>query len=181
MREIEVKFLNIDVAKTQNKLKELGAKKEYDELFEEWLYARPEWKAKRGRVRLRKQSNKLLLAYKETLQETSKGNTEIEFEVSNKNDALEFLSKLGFDEPRYQQKRRIHYVLGGVSIDIDFWPLLPPMIEIESTSLKKAEKVAQQLGFDLNNACNLDAFQIYTQIYKIDLNTIKDLRFDLEK
>ena len=178
MREIEIKFLNIDVQETKKRLKEIGANLEYDELFEEWLFARPEWKAKRGRVRLRKQSNKLLLAYKETLQETSKGNTEIEFEVLNKEAALEFLLKLDFEEPRYQQKRRIHYVIEDVSVDIDFWPLLPPMIEIEALSLAKAEHVATKLGFTLAAACNLDAFQIYTTVYNIDINSITNLVFE---
>lgn len=178
MREIEIKFLNIDVQETKKRLNEIGAKLEYDELFEEWLFARPEWKAKRGRVRLRKQSNKLLLAYKETLQETSKGNTEIEFEVLNKEAALEFLLKLDFEEPRYQQKRRIHYVIEDVSVDIDFWPLLPPMIEIEAPSLAKAEHVASKLGFTIADACNLDAFQIYTTVYNIDLNSITNLVFE---
>ena len=178
MREIEIKFLNIDVQETKKRLKEIGANLEYDELFEEWLFARPEWKAKRGRVRLRKQSNKLLLAYKETLQETSKGNTEIEFEVLNKEAALEFLLKLDFEEPRYQQKRRIHYVIEDVSVDIDFWPLLPPMIEIEALSLAKAEHVATKLGFTLAAACNLDAFQMYTTVYNIDINSITNLVFE---
>ena len=178
MREIEIKFLNIDVQETKKRLKEIGANLEYDELFEEWLFARPEWKAKRGRVRLRKQSNKLLLAYKETLQATSQGNLEIEFEVKNKEAALAFLHKLDFSEPRYQQKRRIHYALNDISIDIDFRPQLPPMIEIEAPSLAKAEHVASKLGFTIADACNLDAFQIYTTVYNIDLNSITNLVFE---
>lgn len=179
MHEIEIKFLEIDVEKLQKRLKQLGASLVYDDLFEEWLFARPEWKEKRGRVRLRKQANTTLIAYKETLQETSLGNTEIEFEVNDQQSALEFLNKLNFQEQRYQQKRRIHYVLKDVAIDIDFWPLLPPMVEIESASLEKSKHVAKQLGFDLAKACNLDAFQIYTQIYHINLNEITNLTFDL--
>jgi hypothetical protein len=97
------------------------------------------------------------LAYKETTQTTNKGNLEIEFRVPDAEKARLFIEKMGLGEPRIQQKRRIHYVLKDISIDIDFWPMLPPILE--------------------DKRCDLDAFQIYTEIYKIPIGGMKELVF----
>ena len=177
MNDIEVRFLNINSKELQKKLVDLGAKKISDEMLEEWLFSKPEWKVFSGRVRVRKQGEKVEVAYKETKQETSKGNLEIEFVVSNVKSALYFLEKLGLTNPRHQQKRRVHYVINNVSVDIDFWPRIPPFVEIEAASLKQVKTIAGQLGFDMKDSCELDAFQVYKQVYKIDLSKVQELVF----
>lgn len=177
MEEIEVKFLDIKVDKVEEKLKSLSAKKVYDQVFEEWIFKKPEWEKFYGRVRVRKQGKKVEMSYKETRQRTSKGNLEIEFSVGDAKLAVEFLNKLGIENVRHQQKRRIHYKLNDVFIDIDFWPKLPPYVEIEGTNLNKIGDIVSKLGFSMKDKCELDAFQIYTHIYKIDITKIKELVF----
>ena len=147
-------------------------------MFEEWLYAKPEWKSFSGRVRIRKDGERVQVAYKETRQETSKGNIEIEFEVSDVKAAQEFLEKMGLTDPRHQQKRRISYKLDGVGIDIDFWPKIPPYVEIEAPTLKEIETVARKVGLDMKNVCNLDALQVIQQVYHVDLSGVKEYIFD---
>jgi len=177
VEEIEVRFLNINPSDLEAKLIKLKAEKISDEMFEEWLFSQPEWEKSHGRVRLRKQSQKIELSYKETTQATSKGNLEIEFTVNNETAALEFLNKLGFKNPRHQQKRRVHFVLGDISIDIDFWPKIPPCLEIEGPNLKQIREVVKKLGLDMKDRCELDAFQTYKQIYGIDLTEVTELVF----
>lgn len=169
MNEIEVRFLEVDVDDLEKRLKTLGTKKLSDSILEEWLFVRPEWKERNGRLRIRKGPDKVEVAYKETTQNTSKGNKEIEFEIDTIEKALEFVEKMGLTNPRHQQKRRISYLLNDVSIDIDFWPQIPPYVEIEADSLDKIEEAAKKLGFDMKEVCTLDAFQVIKQIYKIDL------------
>lgn len=177
MKEIEIRFLDISPNDLQKKLIKLGAKKISDEMLEEWLFAKPEWKPVNGRVRVRKQGEKTEVAYKETKQQTSKGNLELEFVVSDAETALQFLEKLGLSVPRHQQKRRVHYILDNVSIDIDFWPKIPPLVEIEAPTLEQVKQIAEKLGFDMKDKCELDAFQVYKKVYGIDLTEVKELVF----
>ncbi len=85
MQEIEVKFLDVDPDVVEKKLLALGAKKEFDAVFEEWIFQKPEWKETHGRVRVRIENGRVQVAYKETINKTSDGNTEIELPAYNPN------------------------------------------------------------------------------------------------
>ncbi len=178
MQEIELKFLEVNPEEVGRKLEKLGAVKEKDEVLEEWIFMKPEWKPVLGRVRVRKSETKVELAYKETTQKTGVGNLEIEFEVSDAEAAGEFVKKMGVKLSRHQQKRRISYRLGEINIDVDFWPRIPPMVEIEGEDRRELEKLARKLGFDLGKVVELDAAQIYRQVYGIDINEIEELVFE---
>lgn len=177
MQEIEIKFLNVDPAALEWKILQLGGSKVSNILFEEWIFKKPDWKATNGRVRLRKSESKIFVSYKETTQSTASGNTEIEFEVSDSAAATEFIKKLDVPLVRHQQKRRIHFELKGASIDIDFWPKIPPYVEIEAESEPLISSIAMQLGFDISQSVGLDAAEIYKQKYNIDVEEIKELVF----
>lgn len=177
MQEREIKFLDIDVADLEKKLQAIGAQKQYDEVFEEWIFVKAEWKTKRGRVRVRKGNGKVELAYKETTKGTGQGNIEIEFGITDAKKAKAFIEKMGLENIRHQQKRRLHYIFKGVEIDIDFWPMIPAYVEIEGENLEQLEAVATQLGFDLTKKVELDAVQIYKDIYGIDVGAVKNLTF----
>lgn len=177
MHEIEIKFLEVDVEDVEQKLKTLGAIKQFDQVFEEWVFQKPQWREKSGRIRLRKTSNITQLCYKETIQDTSKGNLEVEVEVDDAANMLAILDKLDLGRSRRQQKRRIEYKLNNVLVDIDFWPLIPPYVEIEGDSYEDMAKVAKLLEFDMEQACQLDAFQVYDKIYNIDIRKIDNLTF----
>ena len=177
MDEIEIKFLAVNPSAIEAKILLLGAKKVYDHVFEEWIFKKPEWQDYRGRVRIRAEKDKITIAYKETTKKTSEGNIEIEFTVSDKEQAVAFLEKLDVPLARHQQKRRIHFLLGSVEIDIDFWPKIPPMIEIEGKRLEELENVAKQLGFAMKDMCTLDALQIIQDVYHVDLTNVKEYVF----
>ncbi|MGI8420453.1 MAG: class IV adenylate cyclase [Candidatus Levyibacteriota bacterium] len=178
MNEIEIKFLNVDAAAVESKLLSLGAQKVYDHLFEEWIFQKPEGADSRGRVRVRAEKDKTTVAYKETTKKTSEGNVEIEFSVSDQEQAVQFMQKLGIPLVRHQQKRRIHFLLNNVEIDIDFWPKIPPLIEIEGKTLDELEYVAKQLGFEMKDTCTLDALQIIQDVYHVDLASVREYIFD---
>lgn len=177
--EIEIKFLDINPEEIKLKLKRLNAKKVSDEILEEWIYKDPRWLPFKGRIRIRKEGSKTLLSYKETTKKTSEGNLEIEFHVDNHDAAKAFVDKLNIPLVRHQQKRRIHYELDSIAIDIDFWPLIPPMIEIEGETLEKIKAVAEKLGLKQETA--VDALQIHQETYGIDLNKVKEMTFTKEQ
>ncbi len=175
-KEIEVKYLNIDVKDLQRRLKQLKAKKHFDSIFEEWLFYRSEWAGTHGRIRIRKHGKIIKMAYKETIKSTLAGNVEAEFIVDNLEAGTTFAKKMS-PLRRHQQKRRISYELNGVMIDIDFWPKLPPMVEIEGTSKKKVEKMAKILELEKYERSELDAYWVYKKVYNIDLDKVKELVF----
>ena len=177
MNEIEIKFLDVDPKKVESTLIAKGAKKIYDHVFEEWIFQKPEWEKYRGRVRVRVEKDRTVVAYKETTRKTGEGNPEIEFMVDNKDQAIEFLTKIGIPLLRHQQKRRIHFILDNVEIDIDFWPQIPPLVEIEGKNMREIKAVVQKLGFSMNDICELDAKQIITDIYHVNIDTLKEYVF----
>ncbi len=178
MQEIEIKFLEVDPEELGQKLIDLGAKKISDEIFEEWIFWRDEWSSVHGRVRIRKDSKKIQLAYKETTQHSSKGNVEIEFGIDDIEAAKDFMLKMGAKLQRHQQKRRIHFALRNIAIDIDFWPLIPPMVEIEGEDVEELEQLAIQLELEGSTRSELDAFQIYEEVYKVPIREMKELVFE---
>jgi adenylate cyclase class 2 len=178
MNEIEIKFLEVDPEDLGKKLTDLGAKKISDQMLEEWIFWREDWKAMRGRVRIRSDAGKVQLAYKETTGDASNGNLEIEFVVSDAEQAKEFMLKMGAELARHQQKRRVHYELKNIAIDIDFWPLIPPYVEIEGDNLEELEQLATQLQLDGRTRTELDAFAIYQDVYHIAIGEMKELVFE---
>ncbi|MGH7204423.1 MAG: class IV adenylate cyclase [Candidatus Levyibacteriota bacterium] len=178
MDEVEIKFLDINPVAVEAKLLSLGAQKVFDHMFEEWIFQKPEWADYRGRVRVRAENDKTTIAYKDTTKKTSEGNVEIEFSASDQEKAVQFIEKLGIPLVRHQQKRRIHFLLNDVEIDIDFWPKIPPLVEIEGKTLDALEYVAKQLGFEMKATCTLDALQIIQDIYHVDLNSVREYIFD---
>lgn len=177
MQEIEVKFLDVDPVAMEELLEDVGAERVFDEVFEEWIFQKAEWLPVHGRVRLRMNQDKAILTYKETVRDSSEGNTEIEFLVSDRDQALAFIEKMGIPMIRHQQKRRIHYKFDGAVVEIDFWPQIPPLVEIEADSKETIERVATKLGFDMENACEMDARRVIKDIYGVDVDSMKEYVF----
>ncbi len=175
-KEIEVKYLDIDVKKLQNLLKKYKAEKLFDTMFEEWIFFHDEWRPKRGRIRIRKHGDDIIMTYKETIGSTLEGNYETEFKVDDIKAATSFAKKMA-PLRRHQQKRRIAYKLDGVMVEIDFWPMLPAMVEIEGKSKVAVEKMVNKLALTEYERNESDAFWVYKDVYKIDLDKIKELVF----
>lgn len=180
--EIEAKFLEIDVPQIQKKLKTLGAKKIFDKTFKEWIFqgageTQKEWERTFKRIRIRDQEDKVFMTLKENKKWGLSDTVEIEFEVSSASKAKELLEASGISEIRFQEKRRIHYKLDNVDIEIDYWPQLPPLLEIEAKSELEVKEMAKRLGLDFRKAVFIDARQVYKRYYHIDIMDMKELKF----
>lgn len=91
-------------------------------------------------------------------------------------EANEFLEQLGFAYRNYQEKRRITYFVNNIKVDIDFWPLIPPYMEIESTDEKIKETIdLLNLGDYEIVSCNTE--EVYKK-YNINIYDYRELRLD---
>ena len=157
MEEFEIKFLEVDVPELKKKLLEIGAKKvgEYD--YRRMLLDYPDNKMgdMHAWIRLRTDGKESTLTYKQRLGVKSndgsiqdEGMKEIEVVIDSYEKTFELLKAIGLVVKRKEGNRRIRYKKDDTVFDIDFWPFIPPYIEVESSSLKKVKDAAIELGFD---------------------------------
>jgi adenylate cyclase class 2 len=180
--EIEAKFLEIDPTDIEEKLKKLGAQKVFDKVFKEWIFQakgdrQKEWEKTFKRIRIRDQEDKVFMTLKENKKFGFSDTEEIEFEVSSADEAREFLEKSDISQIRFQEKRRVHFKLDNIDIEIDYWPQIPPLLEIEADSEAKVRAMAKELGLDFRKAVFVDARQVYKRYYHIDIMKMKELKF----
>jgi len=174
--EYEVKILDVDVKTIQMKLRKFGAKKVFDRLMRRYVY---DTKPPRHNawLRLRDDGGEVTLAYKSIDDESRiEGTKEIEVVVSDFDKLHQLLRHIGFVHKAYQENRRVHYELDGVCIEIDFWPKIPPYVEIEGNSRKEVLAMVKKLGFGSSQTTSANTRTIFRK-YGIDIYKFKELRF----
>ncbi len=150
--EYELRILNIDKDAVIKKLESLGARKVHDEVVQQrYIMDFPDnrlWKSD-GWVRVRKVGDERVeLTYKNrTHPHTVDSTHEVCFEVSNADEALDFLKEIGLEVKRFQENKRIKYRKNNVFYDIDTWPGKQPYVEIESDNEQDVWKAVAMLGF----------------------------------
>lgn len=174
--EIEERVLEVEVDKIIEKLNELNAVKAGEWEQKRYVY---DFNPKRENewIRLRTNGETTTLTYKNIEENNIDGTKELEIEVSNFDDTNTMLNVLGYKSKAYQENKRIRYYLNDVEIDIDFWPLIPPYMEIEGKSIESVKEVEKILEVDESKITALNCQDIYLGVYGIDIKTIKELRF----
>ena len=115
---------------------------------------------------MRDEGDKITMAYKNVpLNSSIDQQKEIEFEISDMEAGIEFLSTLGARMTNYSETLRERWDLDGVEIDIDTWPHLEPYVEIEGKSENAVQKASEKLGFDWSDAKFCGAGRIYEMVY----------------
>lgn len=186
MEEFEIKFLEVDVSALEKKLLKIGATKtgEYNYIRRTFDYPDYRLDDKHKWLRVRTDGKETTLTYKERLGVKSNdtsipddGMKEVEVIVSDFEKTCEIIKSIGFVMKHEAKNKRIRYVKGDVVFDIDFWPQLPPYIEIESTSLQKAKDAAHELGFDGEKGIICSVNQVYKK-YGINLHDFRSITFE---
>lgn len=177
--EYEVRVLEIDKEQIEKRLKELGAEFKWDKIQRRYVYdfiprIDGKW------IRLRTNGEKTTLTIKNLVSSKIDGTQELEVEVDNFERCHLILKELGYEPKGYQENRRIQYMLNGVEVDIDFWPLIPTYIEIEGPSEEAVYKTLEALGFDKSAAVTRDVEGVYLD-YGHKLEEIYDLRLEEER
>ena len=174
--EIEERVLEINPEEIIKKLEDLKATKVGEWNQKRYVYdfnpiRENEW------IRLRTNGESTTLTYKNIEKNSIDGTKELEVEVSDFDETNQLLNVLGYKAKGYQENKRIRYILNNVEVDIDFWPLIPPYLEIEATSVDDIRKVEELLEIDKNKITTLNCQDIYKDIYGINIKEIKELKF----
>lgn len=170
MEEFEIKFLEVNVPELERKLLEIGAQKVGEYNYSRALFDYPDLRMNQRDAWLRLRTNgvETTFAYKERIGASSsdgstsdEGMKEIEVVVDNYEKTCELLKSIGLIVKREEKNKRVRYKKSDAVFDIDFWPQIPPYLEVESTSLAKAEAAARELGFDPKDSFVYSAKQVY--------------------
>ena len=177
--EYEVRVLEVDVKKLKKRLEELGATLQWDLVQRRYVYdfipkVDGKW------IRLRTNGDKTTLTIKNLVSSEIDGTQELEIEVDNFERTNMILKELGYEPKGYQENRRCQYILNGVEIDFDYWPLIPTYLEVEGPSEEAVYNTISALNIDKKDTTTKDVESIYLD-YGHDLKTIYDLRLEEER
>lgn len=173
--EFEAKILAVNVDEVIARLNALGARKIGEKMQKRFVYDFVP-KIEKTWIRLRTDGEKTTVAIKEIQSNAIDGTKELEIVVDDFEKTNIFLEKLGYSAKGYQENKRVSYVLGTVAIEIDFWPRIPPYIEIEAQSVSEVKAAIKKLGFEVSQATSINTAEVY-QKYGIDIAAIKELKF----
>lgn len=151
MKEIEAKILDIDPEAVEKRLRGLGARKIFEGEVTGIQFDRGRGNLrKRGeQLRLRRHGDEVQLTFKKaTRRGRVRTSKEFQVTVSDFEMTGRILKAIGFRSSPAITKERTSYQLGKVRIEIDRYPSLAPLIEIEAPSEEQIVRVTRQLGFD---------------------------------
>ncbi len=174
--EYEVRVLEIDKEKLEKRLKELNATFKGD--FEQKRYVYNIIPKCDGKwLRLRTNGKNTTLAYKSVEKNSIDGTKELEIKVEDFEKTNNLLELAGIKNKGYQENKRTQYVLDGVEIDIDTWPLIPTYVEIEGKNEESVVNMIKKLGIEDKKVTALDVQSVYEKFYNIDISKIDILKF----
>jgi len=160
-RELEIRFLDVDIGALTKRLETLGATKVGTWFQERFVFQFPNNKEKGQRwIRLRTNGEKSTIAYKHIHVNKIDGTEEIEFEVGDFHTAVQFLERCGFIKEGPQQNKRTRYMLDGVEIDIDTWPNCPTWVEIEGKTEAEIKETCTKLELDFKKGTTLGVLDV---------------------
>lgn len=186
MEEFEMKFLDINVSELEDKLLSIGAKKVKELNYIRTLFDYEDLRlnSQHSWFRLRTDGEETTLTFKQRIDVKSNdgsipdgGMKEIEVVVDSYDKTHEMLKMVGLFPKIEERNKRIRYEKDDVVYDIDFWPQLPPYIEIESSSMKKVELAGEELGFNPKDGLVCSAKQVYKK-YGIDKDQYSYISFE---
>ncbi len=174
--EIEARLLEVNVGEFVSKLEKAGAI-----FIGDWLQIRHCYdfnpRQENSWIRLRTNGIETTLTIKDRKNNKIDGTREAEVVVSDFNTTDEILNKLGYTARSIQENRRIRYMLKGVEIDIDLWPLIPTYVEFEASSEDDIRKVCDKLDIDFNTLTTMDVSSIY-KYYGHEINNCPIIRLE---
>lgn len=173
--EFEAKALEVDPADIARRIAGAGGSHVADRTMRRFVYdIRP---GERGRwIRLRDTGDEVTLCVKEISGDGIDGTRETETIVGDFGTTHELLGRLGFTPKAYQENRRSSWLLDGVRLEIDAWPLIPPYLEVEADDAEQVWRTADRLAIDREDLTSENTTAVYAR-YGIDLESIRDLRF----
>ncbi|MEV4970243.1 class IV adenylate cyclase [Streptomyces scopuliridis] len=173
--EYEAKFLDIDPADMAARIAAEGGELVATRLMRRYVY--DTIPAEPGRwIRLRDTGSEATLCVKEITSDAIDGTYETETAVGDFEAAHALLGRIGISPRSYQENRRDSWLLDGVRLEIDSWPLIPPYLEIEGDEAEQVWATAKRLSIPAEELTSENTTKVFAR-YGIDLESIADLRF----
>jgi len=159
--------LDINKNEVIRNLIKLGAMLRFEGIIRSVFFDTPDNSLDNSRqlLRLRKEGNENVLAYKKkTVENNVRLNREVEVRVEDFDKAKEIFQALGYQEKFAQEKHRTEYSLDNCNIVIDEYrgglSYIPTFMELEcitdkkEAALNKLDECAKKLGFSKNDFRN---------------------------
>jgi adenylate cyclase class 2 len=169
--EIEAKFLHIDIDEMRHRLTQTGASLATPErLMRRRVFDFPHGAlAKRDAwVRVRDEGDRITMSVKEGSGNDIHSIREALVTVTDFDTATDFLTGLGLQLKAFQENRRESWRLGEVEIDLDTWPWVDPVIEIEGPHASSVQAAAETLGLDWKQAVFGGIEPVYMDEFDVD-------------
>jgi adenylate cyclase class 2 len=177
MREIEVKVLAVDRDAAMARLREIGARCDFDGLMQALYFDTPDRRLSRRRdsLRLRREGSRSVLNFKAHVAETEmKEKEEIETDVGDFEAARAILLGLGYEIWLEMEKRRQAFVadlLPGVHFVFDRYlgahAFVPEYLELEAPSQELLRKAVRATGFSMRDTVPWNAFEVIEHYRKL--------------
>jgi len=127
-------------------------------------------------MRLRTNGDTTTVSIKHIKHDGIDGTHEIETPVGDFDGMHLVLRELGYLPKSYQENRRTSFVLDGVQLEIDEWPLIPPYLEIEGPGKDEVVATAEALGYGIDDLTSENTREVYLR-YGLDLSNFPELKF----
>jgi len=171
-KEHEIKVLDVDIEKLEEKLNEIGAKKVYDDVRTIITLDTPE------RMFLNEKDKLIRVTDEENIKvsmHVNQSNPEIKeaikFKTSRLKETMDFFQQLGLNPISNVKANRISYELGKIDFDIDKFPAIPAFLEIDIEFLEdegyKLDDLLKKLGLENNKVVVMGTEDIH-KLYGID-------------
>lgn len=181
--EIEAKFLDVDHDALRGKLKQVGAEMVQPKLLmrrNNYDFADGRLQKVSGWARVRNEGNKITLSYKQLNDRSLHGTKEVNLTVDSFERADAFLTSIGLEMTSHQETKRESWRLGDVEIELDEWPWIKPLAEIEGPDEASIREVAGKLGLDWDNALHGSVEVAYQAEYDVtddDIWAVTQIKF----
>lgn len=184
-REYEVKILDVHLADTSELLIKSGAEKVSEHNYSRVIYdlngiTLPFYNQNPNShawLRLRTDGITSAITLKQRIDDSIGGTTEYEVIVNSFDNTRSLLKALGLKEKKYQENYRILFRLDDLFISLDFWPKIPPYMEIEANSEETLISGLRLLGISEQCICTFSGRELYEH-YGFMFNEMKVLCLD---
>lgn len=176
-QEFETQILDIDVKKTAQMLRDLGAKETPEVLQKRWVFDLPKMGDIGHWIRVRQVGEKTQITYKNKAGTGIAETREINVDVSSFENAAKIFQAMNvWIGSYYQENKRHKFVVENIEFTLDTWPMIPTFLEIEAKNESDVQRALKMLKLEGKDSGHIGTVNIYKK-YNIDLHSYKELKF----
>jgi adenylate cyclase, class 2 len=168
--ELEAKWIVPDLSSIRRRLSELGAQQiQAERLMRRQPFDFPDNRLEKigGWVRVRDEGDKITLTYKQLNDRSLRGTKEISLVVDDFQRCCELLTAIGLEAKSYQETKRETWDYQNCEVDLDTWPWIPSVVELEGESEAQLRSVASKLELPWPEALHGSIENVYQKYYDV--------------